>query len=119
MIDVIAKIIPSFTGKETHIHCFLHILNLVAKAIIKMFDIPKGEKSSNEMSKAETFLAKLTEGLELEEEETRARDVGDEEDNDNVDDDLRNDISLLTKEEKKEFDEGIMPTRLVIVKVSC
>ena len=116
MIDEISRILPNFGGKETHIRCFLHVLNLVAKAIIKMFDVPKGEKDPNEMSEAETVLAKLAEGIELEEEETRAQDTG-VEDDDDVEDVSRDDV-LLTDEEKEEFNEGILPIRLIIVKVS-
>ena len=81
-----------------------------------MFDVPKGEKNPNEMSAAETFLAKLAEGIEFEEEETRAKETSNEEDDDI--DDLGGGEGILSVEEKEAFEEGILPVRLVIVKVS-
>jgi hypothetical protein len=40
MITELAKILPSFS-EVGHTQCFLHIVNLVAKSIIRQFDIQK------------------------------------------------------------------------------
>jgi len=32
LVDKLANLIPTFRGKEYHVHCFAHILNLVVKA---------------------------------------------------------------------------------------
>ena len=114
MIEKLSKLVPNYLGKETHIHCFLRVLNLVAKAVIKMFDVPKG-KNPNEMSDAKSFLAKLAEGIELEEKEMRAKETGKEEE-DNIDN-LGESEGILSVEEREAFEEGILPVQLVIVKV--
>lgn len=117
MIEELAKAIPNFLGAETRIHCFLHILNLVAKTIIKVFNVPKGKKGPDDMSDAETFLSRLAEGIEQEEQETRAS----RDDDGEADDDVENlveETKLLSEEEKKSFEAGVLPIRLVITKVS-
>ena len=41
MITEISKLIPEFGGQATRMRCFLHVINLVVKAILREFDIPK------------------------------------------------------------------------------
>jgi hypothetical protein len=116
MIEELAKLIPNYAGKECHVRCFLHILNLVAKTIIKLFDAP--EKTNGEtrnISDAEALLARLAEGIELEEIETRA--MRNDEEIDNIEG-YEDNVALLSDEEKAAFEEGILPVRLAIVKVS-
>ncbi|KAG1843643.1 hypothetical protein C8R48DRAFT_556094, partial [Suillus tomentosus] len=38
MVDNLADILPSFPGTVNHTRCFLHMINLVAKSLIKEFD---------------------------------------------------------------------------------
>jgi len=38
MIRELEKLVPSFTGFAGHTCCFLHIVNLVAKSLIRQFD---------------------------------------------------------------------------------
>jgi CO/xanthine dehydrogenase Mo-binding subunit len=110
MIDELAKSLANYTGKDAHVRCFLHILNLVAKTVIKVFDAPKRNGG------AETLLEKLAEGIELEEEEVRL--AGQEDGNDDNVEGWSDEMDLLTDEERAELEEGILPVRMVIVKVS-
>ncbi|TDL13591.1 hypothetical protein BD410DRAFT_698087, partial [Rickenella mellea] len=41
MVSVLADTITAFPGSANRTRCFAHILNLVAKSIIKLFDVPK------------------------------------------------------------------------------
>ena len=41
MIDHLAILLEAFPGLANHTRCFTHILNLVAKCIMKQFDAPK------------------------------------------------------------------------------
>ncbi|KAG0705119.1 hypothetical protein DFH29DRAFT_800888 [Suillus ampliporus] len=39
----LAKHVDSFSDTLSRTHCFLHIINLIVKSIIKLFDVPKYE----------------------------------------------------------------------------
>jgi hypothetical protein len=41
MVDCLYDLIPSFEGQQSRIRCFLHILNLVVKAILSVFTSPR------------------------------------------------------------------------------
>ncbi|KAJ7437457.1 hypothetical protein B0H11DRAFT_1650415, partial [Mycena galericulata] len=38
MIDTLATLLPNFGGKKDHTRCFTHIINLVAKSFLRLFD---------------------------------------------------------------------------------
>jgi hypothetical protein len=127
MIDELAKLVPSFPGKPNHTRCFLHILSLVAKTVIKLFDVPKKKKTADGemddeegsiLSSSEELLERLAEGIEIEERDVRAGLDDDEDAEDDNDEGWRDEVELLSEEERAEFDRKIIPVRLVIVKVS-
>jgi hypothetical protein len=41
MIEELSELLHDFPGEANRTRCFTHILNLVAKSIIKQFDVPK------------------------------------------------------------------------------
>ena len=43
MINHLSEILTDFPGSPNRTRCFAHILNLVAKCIMKQFDTPKGK----------------------------------------------------------------------------
>lgn len=94
--------------------CFLHILSIVAKSVIKQFDLPKN-KDGEEVDEGVQALADLADGLQIEErEEYEAQDEGEEDQPLDRWTDLRAD---LTEERRKEIDVGIQPVRSTLTKV--
>jgi hypothetical protein len=70
MITELVDLIRNFLGDANRTQCFAHIINLIAKSLLKQFDIPK-KKAGEALDKAENALHKLAEGIDLEEMETR------------------------------------------------
>jgi len=68
MITKLAKILPKFS-EASHTQCFLHIVNLIAKSILKQFDVPK-KWEDEDLDDAEQGLCDLAGDLELEEQQT-------------------------------------------------
>jgi hypothetical protein len=119
LIEELANIVDEFPGEANQTRCFNHIISLVARSVVNVFDAPKknGERGGGEFSKDEELLLKLAEGIEREEMVTRDM-LGCDED---LDDDLDgwvDEVELLTAEEKAELEVSIVPVRLLIVKVS-
>jgi hypothetical protein len=123
MIEELSDLVEAFPGQTNQTRCFSHILNLVAKAVIKIFDAPMKRKKGIEgdddgTSDAEAMLAKLAEGIDLEEHEMRASlDIDNVDDDDDAD--LQDEVVLLSPQERMEFERTITPVRVVIVKVSA
>ena len=44
MVEHLATLIDTFPGAPNQTRCFAHILNLVAKSILRQFEGPKGRK---------------------------------------------------------------------------
>jgi hypothetical protein len=117
MIVELADLISEFPGEANQMRCFSHVLSLVAKSVIKMFDAPKTQESGKDASlnDSEALLMRLAEGIDLEERETRASLDNDEDLDDQ--DGWVDEVELLSEEEQAEFESSILPVRLVIVKV--
>ncbi|KAG6824373.1 hypothetical protein H0H92_007073, partial [Tricholoma furcatifolium] len=45
MIHRLTRLLPKFRGQKSRVRCFLHILNLVAKVILRHFDNTKDEET--------------------------------------------------------------------------
>jgi hypothetical protein len=113
MINELAEMIPDFPGPANQMRCFAHILNLIAKTIIKQFDIPK---RTGKLDDEDELLKELAEGVEMEEIETRIANTGEEGDPDN-EEGWVDETELLSEEEQSQLDVDVLPIRLVIVKV--
>ncbi|KAF8523880.1 hypothetical protein BU17DRAFT_43344, partial [Hysterangium stoloniferum] len=57
MIRELENMVPSFSGSTSHTHCFLHIINLVAKLLIQQFDVKRKKPTACSM---EGLAAQLT-----------------------------------------------------------
>ncbi len=69
MITELAKILPKFS-EVGHTQCFLHIVNLVAKSIIRQFNIPK-KQDDGHLDKVEQELCNLAGNINLENKEAK------------------------------------------------
>jgi hypothetical protein len=122
MFMILVDLVPGFPGKANQTRCFAHILNLIAKTIIKQFDTPE-RNGNDEMSDDERLLVDLADGIELEEIDTRlsakddAGDAGNAGDDDN-EDGWVDEVEELSEEEKRSLDSELVPVHLVIAKVS-
>jgi hypothetical protein len=112
MIDKLVDLLASFPGKANQTRCFLHIISLVAKSVIRQFDVAKG-KAGEALDEAEEELHALAEGIDLKDLETQRE----REDDDDVDGwvDERNALSVADRDA---LDASVHPVKLVLVKVN-
>jgi hypothetical protein len=119
MIDNLDNSLTEFLSLN-RTRCFAHILNLVAKALLKQFNVktePATDLNVNERSLLENATDIETEELTMPQEPD-----DDEEDAIDVDiddDDARwvGEIEVLTPEECIDLDESIRPVKRTLVKV--
>jgi hypothetical protein len=113
MINELADLLASFPGKANQTRCFLHIINLVAKSVIRQFDVAKG-KADDALDEAEQELRILAEGTDLEDSEMQGQQ---EANDDNVEGwiDERNALSIADRDA---LDASVRPVKLVLVKVN-
>ena len=123
MIEQLTKILPDFS-EVNRTRCFLHIVNLCAKSIIRQFDIQK--KDTDEPDDTERELQDLAEEIDLEEQQAaellqqHAIDSKANSSTENDDDDTDgwvDEMAVLSLAEQKELHEEIRPVKLVLVKV--
>ena len=100
-------------SEVNHIRCFLHIVNLIAKWLLKQFDVSQrgGSIDAND-PELEKLLDELAKDFEVEEETTQDLDDAEDDELDDMDD-LGGDKEL-TDEQRA----GIQPVTLVLAKVS-
>ena len=97
--------------------CFAHILNLIAKSLLKQFDMK--QKTEEDLTNDERKLLDLTGNIEEEENTTAMEnDTGNKDtaDKDNMDGWV-NKMDHLTAAEKQDLEESIKPVWVVLVKV--
>lgn len=109
MIDHLGVLLENYPGPANRTRCFTHILNLVAKCIMKQFDTPKKNKGGEGGGDAEDEDADdLAAALDELEDEIE-NDGGDWEY------DMRAD---MTNEDVEKLEENVKPVRGVLSKVS-
>ena len=120
MIEELAKLIDKFPGAPNRTRCFTHILNLVAKCILKQFDLPK-VKAGVVLDDAAIALWELAGEIEAEEadmaRDMRASGEADDDDDDDIQS-LLDAQSGMSEEEVTELEESVQPVRLILVKVN-
>jgi hypothetical protein len=123
MIEELANLVDDFPGPANQTRCFLHILNLVVKSIIRQFDVPKSKRTSDSegddesMDEAMRELLKLAGDINLEEEITAS--AGNEEDatEDDSEGGWVDEHEEMTEDELLELAESVQPVRLLLTKV--
>ena len=123
MIEELHTLVAEFAGSASHTHCFLHIINLIAKSLIQQFDVKK------KTAEVDSELAEM--GKELNEDERLLDEVvHDDEDEDEgkgegegerieegLTDEWIDETEGLDREERIQLERSIRPVKLVLVKV--
>ena len=128
MTSKLADHLAHFGGKGAQMRCFLHIINLVAKTLIRAFDLPKKNGNTNWES-LDGALKALGKESNIEELQTRLdayqtrSEAGDGagETGDLTDDDVKgwvNELEGLTEDEHTELDAYLEPLQLMLAEVS-
>ena len=125
MIEHLSVLISNFPGAANQTRCFTHILNLVARSILRQFEAPKkkGANNSEDFGRSAEVLAELTKELDLDEPENFANEFGDEENelnlaDENNDNGLGDKYNGMTEEEVANLQASLVPVRLMLTKVS-
>jgi hypothetical protein len=110
MIDELQDMLPEFGGRASHTRCFLHTTNLVAKALLRQFDVKKGPAIKNEENEDGSW--------EEEERKTIANTAGAdaEDEGDNIEG-LLDVANEMEAEERAAHEERIRPVKSVLTKV--
>jgi hypothetical protein len=114
MIDHLSSLVDNFPGAANQIRCFNHILNLVAKSILRQFDAPKKDRSGRTSKDDENLLAGLAQELDNETDNEDEEDLTDYNDDDRDNEDGREGMS---REQVVELEESLVPVRLMLAKV--
>jgi hypothetical protein len=119
MVDELEVLLPEYSPSN-RVRCFTHVLNLVAKSLLKQFDVVKKSKNDDGLNEEDHKLFTLAESLE-EEELTTANELnddnGEEGDEDNLEDWV-DEVEILPDPERKLLEESVRPVKMVLVKVS-
>ena len=116
MIAELADIVEEFPGAENQTRCFLHILNLVVKSIIRQFDLPKVQ-ADNILDEANDELHNLAGNIENEESISQQDGSKDNELEDDSVEGWVDEREEMTAMEIKRLDESVRPLRLMLTKV--
>ncbi len=72
MITELAKILPGFPGQVNQTRCFTHIINLVAKSLMKLFEVKKKSKEEI-LTEVEQNLQCLTDEIDIKDLKTQIK----------------------------------------------
>jgi len=119
MISELDTMLTNFSSVN-HTCCFAHILNLIAKSLLKQFDIKQDDKMDGDLNDNEQVLLAIVGDIK-EEEHIMAQD-NDAEDGDTEDDDSLegwvDEVHALTDKECKNLQESIWQIQRMLVKVT-
>jgi hypothetical protein len=120
MIEHLPTLVDNFPGAPNQTCCFAHILNLVAKSVLRQFDVAKksGPIDSEQLDDATKELALLAQELDLGPDGADNNDDEGDEENDDDDDDGGNGEDGMSEEELAELEASLVPIRLMLTKVS-
>jgi hypothetical protein len=105
MIAELAELLENFPGPANQTRCFMHVINLVVKSIIRQFDLPtsKGDRNVNEATKELLLLAG---DIDFKEEVMAGIDEEDGVDGDNTEGWI-DERETMTEEELDELEESV------------
>ena len=120
MADEMEHLLPAFSSGN-RVRCFTHVLNLIAKSLLKQFETAKkSENEDDDFTEEEAELLTLAENLD--EEEFSAAEEKMDEDGGAVEEDSMDEwvdeVDALTPDECLLLEDEIRPVKMVLVKVS-
>jgi hypothetical protein len=115
MVNELSDVLEDFPGETNRTQCFLHIVNIVAKTLIRQFDIPKA-KVDTIMDEAEKQLQDLAKDIDESGPNGRDDERNDEE-NDNIEGWV-DEMEKLPACEHQAVRKSVGPIRFVLVKVT-
>ena len=119
MITHLAKRLPAFQGTFHRVRCFAHVIQLVAKSLLRSFDAKHIEDAEAVVDKDIEMLLRLAEDMASE--DAAAVAAGREEEGEDApledDEDWVDEIASLSIEEQAEFEQELVPVKLVLAKV--
>ena len=108
MAEELGYLVAAFDGEASQTQSFIHIINLIAKSVIKQFDVPKAKAGEALDDAIKEFIA-LAGEIEVEEQVMRdSTNVADEDEDDNIEDWVDK-WETMSKEERQELDDNIQP----------
>ena len=112
LVEELTKILPHFGGQTNRTRCFLHIVNLVAKSLLREFDAPIKNAGSDE------DLDELMEDtMEQEDLQTQVNDSNKDVDDDDDDEGWVDEVALLSPRERATLAQSIRPISAILIKV--
>ena len=103
-----------------HTRCFAHILNLVAKSLLKQFDTKPDENDQGDLNERERGLLALAGDIEQEElttvQEYDQDDDGEIEEGDDVEGWV-DEVHALSPREQENLEESLLPVKRMLIKV--
>jgi hypothetical protein len=126
MIEHLAVLLDAFPGAPNQTRCFAHILNLVAKSVLRQFEAPKkknpdGKEVNAGVEEVEGDGDDNTDNVACESGTVDGDESDDDVDDDIVDDDedgLPDELEELSEEELSSVKASVKPVRDVLTKVS-
>lgn len=118
MIDHLSTLLVNFPGAANQTRCFSHVLNLVAKSILRQFDVPKKTEGGKDFDDATKALEALAQELETVsgDADDESPDVNEDEDEDEIS--LADDRDGMSEGEIAELEATLAPIRLMLTKVT-
>ena len=116
MFEELVELLPNFPGKNAHVRCFSHTVNLTAKGVLRPFE-PAKPKARIESSEVQAPVH--PDDIGLEELYAELKDI--EENGDKEKDDVEGFVEVLqemTEEEREQWKQDVEPVRMALFKVS-
>jgi hypothetical protein len=116
MVDELFVTVDGFAGEAARVRCFLHIISIVAKTLLKQFDVPPKKKGDKTQDVLDQELYTLAAGIEEEELQTQAE-LEDDEPDDNVNDIVHQWELNMDDDEQDSLHADLRPIRLLLLKL--
>ena len=121
MVEHLSSLIDNFPGAANQTRCFSHILNLVAKSVLRQFEVKKKTDGEPiERYDPNNVLAELAQELKLDEVEENDSEDENKLDKEAEDDDgeLADGCNGMSEEEVFELKQDLLPAQMMLSKAS-